>query len=98
MDQIESDKFDAVFDKGTLDSLMCSGPSASVVGQMMAEIARVLKPGGVFVEISYGTPNTRASFLRGPQYGWTVLEHKEIEKVTEKGTFHYIYLAVKNRE
>jgi ubiquinone/menaquinone biosynthesis C-methylase UbiE len=98
MDQVESGQFDVVFDKGTLDSLMCSGPSASVIAQMMSEISRVLKPGGVFIEISYGTPNTRAPFLRGPQYGWTVLENKEIEKLTEKGTFHYIYLAVKNRD
>jgi SAM-dependent methyltransferase len=98
MDQIESDKFDLVIDKGTLDSLLCSGPSASVVGQFMSEVSRVLKPGGLFVEISYGTPNTRASFLKGPQYRWTVLENKEIEKVTEKGTFHYLYFAVKNRD
>jgi SAM-dependent methyltransferase len=96
MDQLETGRFDAVFDKGTLDSLMCAGPSAKIVGQMMSEISRVLKPGGLFVEISYGTPNTRAPFLKGPQYGWTVLENKEIEKMTEKKTFHYIYLAMKN--
>jgi ubiquinone/menaquinone biosynthesis C-methylase UbiE len=98
MDQLEPDRFDVVFDKGTLDSLMCSGPSAKVVGQMMSEISRVLKPGGLFVEISYGTPNTRSSFLKGAQYGWTVQENKEIEKMTEKNTYHYIYLALKNAE
>jgi ubiquinone/menaquinone biosynthesis C-methylase UbiE len=98
MDQLESNRFDVVFDKGTLDSLMCSGPSAKVVSQMMSEISRVLKPGGLFVEVSYGTPNTRQSFLRGQQYGWTVLENKEIEKMTEKNTYHYIYLATKNVE
>jgi ubiquinone/menaquinone biosynthesis C-methylase UbiE len=97
MDSLESGKFDVVFDKGTLDSLMCAGPSAKVIGQMMTEIARVLKPGGIFVEVSYGTPNTRLSFLKG-QYGWTVLENKEIEKMTEKNTYHYIYLATKNAE
>jgi ubiquinone/menaquinone biosynthesis C-methylase UbiE len=63
---------------------------------MLTEISRVLKPGGVFVEVSYGTPNTRASFMKSPAYGWTVQETKEIEKVTEKGTYHFIYLAVKN--
>jgi SAM-dependent methyltransferase len=98
MAQIESAKFDVVFDKGTLDSLMSSGPSARFVPQMLSEISRVLKPGGTFVEVSYGTQNTRASFLKAPAYGWHVLETNKIEKVTEKQTFHYIYMAVKNRE
>lgn len=97
MEAIESSSVDVVFDKGTLDSLMCSGPSARQVSQMMEEISRVLKPGGFFVEISYGTPNTRAVFFKSPQYKWTVLENTEIEKMTEKGTFHYIYLAQKNK-
>ena len=97
MEGIETGSIDVVFDKGTLDSMMCSGPSSRLVVQMMEEISRVLKPGGFFVEISYGTPNTRASFLKSPQYKWTVLDNAEIEKTTEKGTFHYIYLAQKNK-
>jgi ubiquinone/menaquinone biosynthesis C-methylase UbiE len=96
MTQVQSGKFDAVFDKGTIDSLMSSGTSARLVAPMLAEISRVLKPGGVFVEVSYGTANTRASFLKNPTYGWSVLETREIEKPTEKGTSHFIYMAVKN--
>ena len=96
MEKLESNSFDVVFDKGTMDSLMSSGSSARSVSQVLAEISRVLKPGGVFVEISYGTPNTRVSFLKNPQYGWTVLENQEIEKITERDTFHYIYFAQKN--
>lgn len=98
LSRFEAESFDVVFDKGTLDSLMCSGPSAKLVSKMMSEISRVLKPGGLFVEISYGTPNTRAAFLKGPGYNWTILDNKEVEKVTEKGTFHYVYFAQKNKE
>jgi ubiquinone/menaquinone biosynthesis C-methylase UbiE len=94
MTQFDSGKFDVVFDKGTLDSLMSSGASARFVWKMLTEISRVLKPGGLFVEISYGTANTTASFMKSPAYGWTVQETKEIEKVTEEGTYHFIYLAV----
>ncbi|OHT11419.1 Menaquinone biosynthesis methyltransferase [Tritrichomonas foetus] len=96
MEKIESNKFDFVIDKGTIDSLMCAGSSARSVTQILAEVARVLKPGGVFVEVSYGTPNTRTSFLKNPQFGWNLLENQEIEKITEKDTYHYIYFAQKN--
>ncbi|KAK8899680.1 hypothetical protein M9Y10_002002 [Tritrichomonas musculus] len=96
MDKVESSTFDVVFDKGTLDSLMSSGSSVRTVNAVLNEVLRILKPGGYFVEISYGTPNTRTSFLKNSQFGWTVLDNQEIEKITEKETYHYIYFTKKN--
>jgi SAM-dependent methyltransferase len=98
MDQLATASFDVVFDKGTMDSLMSARPSATIIARMMAEVVRVLKPGGLFVEISHGTPDTRQPLLSHPEYGWTVLENQQVEKPTAKGTFHYIYFAVKNCE
>lgn len=98
MEKVESNTFDVVFDKGTMDSLMTSGSSARNVKNMLSEVSRILKPGGFFVEISYGTPNTRISFLKDTQFGWKVLENQDsqIEKITEKDTYHYIYFTQKN--
>ncbi|XP_068663527.1 uncharacterized protein [Aristolochia californica] len=66
MSAFESDSFDAVIDKGTLDSLMC-GPNASQnANKMLEEIGRILRSGGIFMLISYGAPNYRLSLLREP--------------------------------
>lgn len=96
MDKIQSNSIDVVFDKGTMDSLMSSNSAVRTVSAILQEVSRILKPGGIFVEVSYGTPNTRMQFLSDPQFGWTLLETQEIEKITEKDTYHYIYFAKKN--
>lgn len=93
----EDNKFDVVFDKGMMDSLMCSGPASKNVNPIMSEICRVLKPGGFFFEISYGTPNTRESYLKNSNLQWEIHDVKEIEKISEPGTFHYIYITKKTQ-
>ena len=40
-----------MLDKGTLDALMCSDTSGPDSHAMLSEVARVLRPGGVFVEV-----------------------------------------------
>lgn len=41
-----------MLDKGTLDALMCSDTWDPDARAMLSEVARVLRPGGVFVEVS----------------------------------------------
>jgi SAM-dependent methyltransferase len=94
MDRLATASFDVVFDKGTMDSLMSARPSTPIIARMMEEVERVLKPGGVFVEISHGAPIMRQPLLNS----WTILNNQQIEKPTAKGTFHYIYFAVKNHK
>ncbi|KAG0556973.1 hypothetical protein KC19_11G092000 [Ceratodon purpureus] len=68
-------EFDSVIDKGMLDSLMC-GPSASTnVASMIKEIYRVLKPGGVYMLITYGDPRVRVPHLKSDKVPWDIKLH-----------------------
>jgi hypothetical protein len=66
--------FDAILDKATLDSLLCGENSTANTGRYVGEVARTLKPGGVYIIVSFGTPENRLSYLEG-DYGWTVTVH-----------------------
>ena len=68
--------FDAIIDKGTLDSILCgdsSGPSAE---KALREIYRVLNPKGVYIVITYGLPNQRLEYFMCPEFRWTHTLHK----------------------
>lgn len=74
MSAFENSSFDSVVDKGMLDSLMC-GPNAHPnVGKMLEEVRRVLKPGGVYILITYGGPHVRMPHLKAPE-SWTITLH-----------------------
>lgn len=53
------ESFNAVVDKGTLDSVLCGEGSTANVAKMCMEISRVLKPNGVYFVCSYGVPDNR---------------------------------------
>ncbi|EAY09212.1 hypothetical protein TVAG_309010 [Trichomonas vaginalis G3] len=93
----DDNTFDFVFDKGTLDSFVATADSSKQIPTMLSEVCRVLKPGGIFAEISYGTPNTRTPFLRASNLQWALQETKEIEKPNEPGTYHYAYVTKKKQ-
>uniref|UniRef100_A0A0E0PM23 Methyltransferase type 11 domain-containing protein n=1 Tax=Oryza rufipogon TaxID=4529 RepID=A0A0E0PM23_ORYRU len=65
--------FDCVLDKGTLDAMMCGDDAPLGASKMLAEVARILRPGGIYMLITYGCPKERVQLLY--QSG----SHKKIE-------------------
>jgi len=75
MDMLElkfSDKaFDVVIDKAAMDAIMVDegdvwNPNSSVIkdaDNMCLGISRVLKPSGIFIQISFGQPHFRTKYL-----------------------------------
>lgn len=72
MSCFSNELFDSVIDKGTLDSLMCGASAPLSAASMLEEVSRVLKPGGVYMLITYGDPRLRVPHLNLPHYNWIV--------------------------
>ncbi|KAL9240756.1 hypothetical protein vseg_014939 [Gypsophila vaccaria] len=79
MSAFQTGSFDAVIDKGTLDSILCGDNSKQNSSMMLEEIARVLKDKGVYILITYGVPSYRLDLLRNSG-SWNIKLHI-IEKV-----------------
>uniref|UniRef100_A0A803P9K3 Methyltransferase type 11 domain-containing protein n=1 Tax=Cannabis sativa TaxID=3483 RepID=A0A803P9K3_CANSA len=67
------ESFDGVLDKGTLDSLMCGTDAPVSTSQMLGEVSRLLKPGGIYMLITYGDPRVRMPHLNKPVYNWKIM-------------------------
>lgn len=94
--------FDLIIDKCTLDCVLCGDKSFSKASLMMQNVYRVLKPGGVYMSISYGMPDARIGYLKNKFLNWTI-EHAKIAKIpleqftsVELSQFHYIYICTKS--
>ncbi|XP_044442304.1 EEF1A lysine methyltransferase 4 isoform X1 [Triticum aestivum] len=74
MSDFESGSFDAVIDKGTLDSIMCGQNSQEHAAKMLGEVNRILNDKGVYIMITYGDPSYRLNLLKDLQF-WTVKLH-----------------------
>ncbi|KAL8256290.1 hypothetical protein R6Q59_031357 [Mikania micrantha] len=79
MKAFEAGSFDAVIDKGTLDSLLCGHNSKPNAAKMLEEVERVLKKEGVYILITYGVPAYRVHLLR-ESHSWDIKLHV-IDKV-----------------
>lgn len=89
-----NNSFDFVFDKGTIDTLMCSDNGAKLVDATVREAFRVLKPGGLFIVVSFGVPQTRKKYFEKLS-GFTVEDALEVTKDGQK-TNHYVYVVKKS--
>lgn len=96
--------YDTVIDKATLDSLLCGDNSTANASRYCSEVARILKPGGVFFVISYGIPENRLSYLENDEYGWRVtvstlpkptVSPNGVPDGTDPSQVHYIYICTK---
>lgn len=63
MSEFESNSFDVLIDKSTIDALLCGDNSFVMTAKMLGEVQRVLKVGGIYFVISYGAPETRVFHL-----------------------------------
>ncbi|XP_062115557.1 uncharacterized protein LOC133829779 [Humulus lupulus] len=73
MSAFPDDSFDGILDKGTLDSLMCGTDAPVSASQMLGEVSRLLKPGGIYMLITYGDPRVRMPHLNKPAYNWKIM-------------------------
>ncbi|CEO95425.1 Methyltransferase type 11 domain-containing protein [Plasmodiophora brassicae] len=98
--KFDDETFDVCLDKGTLDCFACGEDAATEVSTMLKEVNRVLKPGGVYICISFGTPNTRAHYFQAVP-AWTLESTVTIDKPKQSyeadlvDLVHYIYVLRK---
>lgn len=90
--EFDDNSFDFVFDKGTLDALVCSSESLDIVNNTFSEVERVLSPGGIFAEVSYAPPDHREKIFKGISKDWIRHSPIPVPHPTEEGIFHHIYL------
>ncbi|KAG6528396.1 hypothetical protein ZIOFF_010552 [Zingiber officinale] len=74
MSPFESGSFDAVIDKGTLDTFMCGEDDITAATQLLKEVERVLKDKGAYILITFDSPNNRLDLLRSVEL-WNIKLH-----------------------
>lgn len=99
MSQFPDASFDVAIDKGTMDALMCEKGDvweldpkvAEVCHKMCSEVSRVVKPGGRYIQITFGQPHFRRKILTKPEYGW------DLQVTTIGECFHYFVYSMTKR-
>lgn len=116
----EAGSFDVVLDKAAMDAIMVDegsvwDPEQSVIDlahKMCQEVTRVLKLGGLHVQISFAQPHFRSKYLMGQRAQDSVTNHYEASQghaalygwtlslasiPSDKGTFdNYLYVMRKD--
>ena len=96
--KLENNSIDLAIDKSTIDALLCGENSFINVAKMIKEVQRVLKVGGYYMIISYGSPENRVIHLERKFEDFDVqiysIENNYIDDDCYEKT-HYIYLCKK---
>lgn len=73
--------FDVIVDKALFDSMLCGDENTADVQQLVTEMWRILKPGGVYLLVSHGAPPSRLPHLsaNSSNYQWSI-QHHELRK------------------
>ena len=95
----ESNSFDVVIDKSTMDALLCGDTCYSDVAKMLNEVQRVLKIGGYYIVISYGQPENRVTYFKSENLSFEVdYMVLESERNDQQTSCHFIYVAKKKKD
>ena len=74
--EYEDEQFDIIFDKATLDCILCDIQANKKAKLYMDEVYRLLKPKGYFFMISNSEPKNRNNYLLKPEYKFNIMVHK----------------------
>jgi len=93
MDNFCNSCFDVVIDKSTLDAMACGDKSTLVIATYANEVQRVLRPGGVFICITFGKPECRLEYFNTGNLEFSV----RTEVLTAEGATsnHWAYVCRK---
>ena len=94
----ENNSIDLAVDKSTIDALLCGENSYINVAKMIKEVQRVLKVGGYYMIISYGSPENRVIHLERKFEDFDVQIYSIKNNYFEDDDYdkvHYIYLCKK---
>ncbi|KAH0793201.1 S-adenosyl-L-methionine-dependent methyltransferase [Histomonas meleagridis] len=94
--------FDFAIDKGTLDALIIERSDKWEIGEDVYEDAakyfrqvyKVLKPGGTFIQITFGQPHFRKRLFEQSEFNWTVKVHT----LPPTRSFHFFVYECKKNE
>jgi SAM-dependent methyltransferase len=98
----DSNSFDLALDKGTLDALIVDRADKweiddevyEIAAKYFREVARILRPGGVFLQISFGQPHFRKRLFEKDEFGWNVTVHT----LQPTHSFHFFIYECKKNE
>ena len=101
MKEFSTGTFNVVFDKGTLDSVLCGDDSVNDVTKMLSEVYRVLAPGGKYICVSFGDQTHRKKHFE--TQSWSNINVDKVQKPAtnpnneenDPKNFHYIYTMTK---
>eukprot|EP01112_Ceratiomyxa_fruticulosa_P017185 TRINITY_DN5301_c0_g1_i1.p1 TRINITY_DN5301_c0_g1~~TRINITY_DN5301_c0_g1_i1.p1 ORF type:complete len:222 (+),score=31.37 TRINITY_DN5301_c0_g1_i1:254-919(+) len=88
-------EFQTVIDKGTLDAVICGEDHLVNVNLICKEVSRVLKPGGKFISISFGTPENRLDYLMQAKFHWDIDIKRMMASNDPVEYYHYFYTMTK---
>ena len=93
--QFPENSFDAIIEKGTIDALICKNDNGISIKQFLIESYRVLRPGGVFLSISFGKPSLRLPHFRDSNLSWKIQDPILIPKLMLPDQYYYLYVSIK---
>lgn len=98
-DVFPAGSFDVAIDKGTFDAVR-TWKKGKEHKEMLSEISRILRPGGRYLVMTFGTPQqvNNEWFLQNSSYAWDV-QHSEILKPWSKSKeaeYHHLYVCTKH--
>lgn len=90
--------FDFAFDKGTFDAIITGADDWDVddevyttSGKYFSNISRILKSGGIYMQISLGLPQFRRRYFDKERFNWNV----ECSQFINDDTTFYLYICRK---
>ena len=89
-----SGMFDVVFDKGTMDSLLKGNRGETHGANMVAEAMRVLRPGGLMIQITDEDPELRVDLLESIAKDTNLnlrISFRSLDSDTASGFSYFIY-------